>query len=338
MKLEDVKKIYVERGKIFFAAIELTQHCNFKCRHCYCTDKHADNLPLKNQLEIIDKLADADCFLLSLTGGEILTHKNFAEIYTFAKQKGFLVDLVTNASLLTENHIALFKELPPNNISITLYGTSVEEYQAFTGDGDNFHKVMRALKLLSKNNFKFFLRTVATKTFQRSLWLGRFEALAAKFGADFRYDPIIFPKTSGEQLPLDECLSAAHIVELEKNNPLRKNAWIKLFKEDAAFNWRCKAGINSLTVDYKGDAFVCGLYRKNPVSILAHDITTVLNHLRQIHEQHLKIVESNSCSQCGLRRICKWCPAYSLLYNHNDEDKIKFFCDLAEARQKNFGG
>lgn len=337
MKLENIRKKYVEKGKIFFASIELTQNCNFRCKHCYCTDKQSEDLSLQNHLDIIDKLNGIDCFLLSLTGGEILTNKNFFEIYRFAKEKGFLIDLVTNASLLTEKHIELFKELPPNNISITIYGTTEQEYREFTGSAKNFHKVINALELLRKNNFKFFLRTVAAKTFEESLKLGRFDELAESFNADFRYDPIIFPKTSGEKSPLDECLTVKQIIELEKENSLRKAAWEKIFKNSEPFNWKCRAGTNSMAIDYRGNAFVCGLYRNAPLSILDNDMETVLNHLRKIHERHVEIIEANYCSQCNLRRICKWCPAYSLVYNRNETDKIKFFCDLAEARLKNFG-
>lgn len=337
MNIEHIKQMYIERDKIFFASIELTQNCNFRCKHCYCTDKQSNNLPLKKHLEIIDKLSSIDCFLLSFTGGEILTSKNFIEIYKYAKEKGFLVDLVTNASLLTEEHIAVFKELPPHNISITIYGTSEQEYRDFSGNGKNFYKVIHALELLSKNNFHFFLRTVATKTFEQSLRLGRFEELARKFGTDFRYDPIIFPKTSGEKSPLNECLSVDQIIELEKENSLRRNSWQKIIGTITPFHWKCRAGINSLAVDYKGNAFVCGLYRKNPISFFDNNIKDILKHLREIHEGHIKIMRTNHCSQCNLRRICKWCPAYSLVYNHNETEKVTFFCELSEARVKHFG-
>lgn len=337
MNVEKIKQKYIEHNKIFFASIELTQNCNFRCKHCYCTDKKSDDLPLRSHIDIIDKLSGIDCFLLSLTGGEILTNKNFVEIYKFAKEKGFLIDLVTNASLLTKEHIELFKELPPNNISITIYGTSEQEYREFTGSGNNFYKVTAALELLHKNNFKFFLRTVATKTFEKSLKLGHFEELAGKFNVDFRYDPIIFPKTSGERSPLGECLTVKQIIELEKENSLRKNAWKKIFKESKPFNWKCRAGINSMAIDYKGNAFVCGLCRNEPISVLNNDMETVLNHLRRIHERHVDIIETNHCSQCNLRQFFKWCPVYSLLYNRNETDKIDFFCDLTEARLKNFG-
>ena len=68
------------------------------------------------------------CLFLNFTGGEIFTYKNFIEIYTYAKNKGFIIDLLTNASLIDNRLITVFKNLPPNSIAVTLYGTNEEDY------------------------------------------------------------------------------------------------------------------------------------------------------------------------------------------------------------------
>ena len=62
----------------------------------------------------------------------------------------------TNANILKYLH----KELPPNNISITIYGTSEQEYREFTGSGNNFYKVTAALECCRKINLiSFFVRS-----------------------------------------------------------------------------------------------------------------------------------------------------------------------------------
>ena len=337
MKLEEIKKWFVDHDRLYSVSLELTQNCNFQCKHCYCSEKNESTMPFENWKVIIDKIFDTGCLFISFTGGEILTHKDFREIYSYAKQKGFLIDLLTNGSLINKSYVSLFKELPPRNISITIYGTNEEEYQHFTGYGANFNKVINSLALLKDKGISFSLRTLATKTLFNSLRLRNFEKIAAKFNVAFRYDPIIFPKTSGDCTPLKECLSINHIMDLEKNNESRRVAWKKIINSSDSFKWKCRAGINSFSVDYKGDVFVCGLYRKNPISILENDIETVLKHLKAIHEEHVKIINENECAKCEMRYICKWCPAYSNIYNNGNEiNKIKFFCDLSKARLNSF--
>ena len=102
-------------------SFELTFRCNLRCVHCYC------NLPLNDQdaiekeltseevLHIFDQIAEAGCLWLLLTGGEPLVRKDFLEIYTYAKKKGFLITLFNNSmnhnlilGCYTEHHISCF--------------------------------------------------------------------------------------------------------------------------------------------------------------------------------------------------------------------------------------
>lgn len=337
MKLDEIKKWYIENKKVYFASIELTQKCNFRCKHCYCTDKCQPNLDLESYKRIIDKIYDTGCLFLNFTGGEIFTNRDFIDIYLYAKNKGFIIDLLTNISLLSPEILSVLQEYPPNCIAVTIYGTNPHEYGEFTGDDSNYFKVMEALRQLKQNNIHFVLRTVATKTYYSSLFAGQFQNIADRFHSTFKYDPIVFPQTSGNRTPLEVCLSSDEIVSLESQSAERAAAWKNEITNNHEFKWSCKAGFNSFSVDCKGDAYICGLYRERPISILQHSTEEVLTHLRKIHDEHLKIVASNECSQCVNRKICKWCPAYSRIYNGNDDSKIPFFCDLASKRVKVFG-
>lgn len=337
MNINEIKNYYIQKDKIYFASIELTQNCNFKCRHCYCTDKGCLNMSVDSYKIIIDKLYDIGCLFLNFTGGEIFTNKDFIDIYLYAKNKGFIIDLLTNISLLNDSILSVFKQYPPNSIAITLYGSNPHEYEEFTGDADNYNKVMTALKTLKENHIHFVLRSVAAKSYYHSLCCGDFQKIAEDLNTSFKYEPIIFPQTSGDKSPLKECLSPFEIVQLENLSVVRRNAWIEEMQKTTPFTWSCRAGFHSLAIDHKGNAYICGLFRKNPISILDNDIFTVTQHLRKIHSHHIEIMNNNECHDCKNRRICKWCPAYSLIYNNNEHEKIPFFCELATERVKMFG-
>lgn len=337
MNFEQIKQWYIERDLIFYASFEITQNCNFDCKHCYCPDKKTKILTFEDAKKIIDKLYDIGCFLLILTGGEILTCEYFKELYIYAKEKGFLIDLMTNGSLINEEIVSVFKKYPPHSVSVTVYGTSEEDYQIFTGNRNNFKKVMCGLEQLKQNNVEFNIRTVATKSLYNSIKNGSFDLLAERLKVPFRYDPIIFPKISGDKNPLNECLSPEEIVQLEKLNELRTNKWKCLIEDTTSFQWKCRAGVNSLCIDYKGNAHVCGLYREKGISFIRENIDDIRAHLKDVHEFHEYIIDNSECSICRFRKICKWCPAYSNVYNGNETEKIPFFCKLAKARSGCFG-
>src|SRR2546427_12463078 len=86
-------------------SLEVTRRCPLECQHCYNNlamgDLAARNRELsKEEYEVIlTDLADMGVIWLLFTGGEIFARKDFFDIYTCAKQKGFLITLFTNGIL-----------------------------------------------------------------------------------------------------------------------------------------------------------------------------------------------------------------------------------------------
>ncbi len=119
-------------------SIEVTRRCPLECQHCY------NNLPMGDQdarnremtkeehFRMLDELVEMGCFWLLYTGGEIFARKDFLEIYTYAKQKGFLITLFTNGTLINERIADYLVEWPPFAIEITLYGRTKETYEQLT--------------------------------------------------------------------------------------------------------------------------------------------------------------------------------------------------------------
>src|SRR3954467_6133908 len=97
-------------------AIEVTRRCPLACVHCYNNLPMADHeassteLTLAEHCRILDELAEAGCLWLLFTGGEIFARRDFLDIYTHAKKKGFLITLFTNGTLITPrvaDHLAV---------------------------------------------------------------------------------------------------------------------------------------------------------------------------------------------------------------------------------------
>ena len=143
-----------QTGTPLSGTFELTSRCTLDCKMCYIHKKQQDaeilekEKPTKWWLDLAKKAQESGMLLLLLTGGEPMLREDFDEIYLTCKKMGLLVTINTNATLIDEKKIQLFKENPPQRVNITLYGTSRETYGNLCGVPQAYDKVVWAIKAL----------------------------------------------------------------------------------------------------------------------------------------------------------------------------------------------
>lgn len=81
----------------------ITTSCNCKCYFCKVWRKPIIEPTLEQALHTVDILNEMGCYSLSITGGEPLLYPHIAEVVNYAHEKGFIVQINTNGSLLAEN-------------------------------------------------------------------------------------------------------------------------------------------------------------------------------------------------------------------------------------------
>jgi len=211
-------------------SIEITQRCNNKCVHCY------NNLPLKDQAarqkelscteycRILDQIVEAGCLWLLLSGGEIFARKDVLDIYTYARQKGLLVTLFTNGTLITPEIADYLVKWRPFSIEITLYGKTQQTYEKITGIPGSFDRCMQGIRLLQERGLPLKLKTMAITHNKHEIWdMKRF--VENELGLDFKFDAIINPRFDCSQSPLEVRLTPAEVVELDLKDPVRIADW-----------------------------------------------------------------------------------------------------------------
>src|SRR5258706_7500926 len=184
-------------------SIEMTRRCPLECKHCYNNLPMGD-LPARNRelskeehFQLIDQLVEVGAFWLLYTGGEIFARKDFLEIYTYAKQKGFLVTLFTNGTLITEKIADYLVEWPPFAIEITLYGRTKETYEALTQIPGSYERCLRGIKLLREKGLPLKLKTVATSINKHEIFA--MKQFADDLGVEFKFDGQINPRIDCSQ-------------------------------------------------------------------------------------------------------------------------------------------
>lgn len=146
----------VQRHVPSSATIEVSHRCPLECVHCYNNLPMSDVDAMRAELSydehcrMLDELAEAGCLWLLFTGGEIFARKDFLDIYTYAKKKGFLITLFTNGNLITPKIADYLVEWRPFSIEITLYGATRETYERLTGLPGSYDRCMRGIGLLGR--------------------------------------------------------------------------------------------------------------------------------------------------------------------------------------------
>src|SRR5215207_4097394 len=97
---------------------EITPRCNLRCHFCYVAldPYRGPYLTTAEARRVIDVIERAGVLWLTLTGGEIFSRRDFTEIYEYALDKGMLVTLYTNATMVTEEIAELLSATPPFSV------------------------------------------------------------------------------------------------------------------------------------------------------------------------------------------------------------------------------
>jgi MoaA/NifB/PqqE/SkfB family radical SAM enzyme len=179
--------------------IELTRRCNHHCRHCYNNLPAGDSKALAEELNtdellrILDELAASGCVWLLFTGGEILLRPDFPEIYVYAKERGFLITLFTNGTLITPQLADELARRRPFSIEITLYGATPETYERVTGVPGSFSRCLQGISHLRDHGLPLKLKSMVLTLNRQEVW--DMKRLADEdLGLPFRFDAMLNPR------------------------------------------------------------------------------------------------------------------------------------------------
>lgn len=343
-----------QEHKLFSFDLELTARCNNNCRHCYINLPQGDELSRKKELtfseikSIVDQAVSLGAVWCLLTGGEPLLREDFFEIYLYLKKKGLLVSIFSNATLINLKHIALFKQYPPRDIEVTVYGVTGETCESLTRRKGSFNEFIRGLELLLKNGVKVRFKAMAVRSNVHEL------PLIAQFCRErtkdyFRFDPFLHLRFDGnikrnEEIK-SERLTPKEIVNIEQADSerygaLKKNCDQLINHELEHFNcnhlFHCGTGQGSFSVSYDGFFRLCSsLWHPDCIydlkkGSLAHALNNFVSGVRDLRSSSKDFLEK--CRKCALVNLCIWCPAHAYLETKQMDTPVEYFCQVAHAR------
>jgi len=317
----------------FAGQIAITCRCNLHCVHCYSAGISAREQDKERWTNIISQLAGEGCLFLVMTGGEPLLRDDFSEIYSHAVEKGILVTVFTNLTMLNRGHVSMFKEYIPQEVETTLLGAKKETHDFFTGVTGSFEKTIQGIHDLLDNGIRVSLKTILMKG--NSEEAAGVQKIAEKFGINFRLDGLVFASLTGNKTPLSYRIEPSEIIRMEMSDEGRLTEWKSYYskfgdvsKDEPLF--RCSAGETCFYIDPG-----CFL---NPCVMVPYVRVDTAGGFRKAWDEVGRIVksfelpESSPCNGCKYKGICGYCPGIFHLEGTTAESPPEFLCELGKTR------
>lgn len=333
------KKAFQERIPLT-GNLDLTHRCNLNCIHCYTGSGKSGTgegeLDTGQWLDIIDQITRAGCLNLVITGGDPMLRPDFPTIYTRAKEKGLLVTVFTNGTLITREIRDLFADLPPRAVEITIYGSGPHTHNHITGVDGSFTKTMTGLDHLAGLGITTRLKTILMKLNVDDFF--EMEKLARDREMKFRFDAGLFPTLQGNKSPLKLRINVEKAIELEFSDPNRINEWKAYLSRVTTLPttdslYQCGAGRTHFHIDPQGILKPCLLVEDPIYDLKEGDFKTGWDRVisRIIYK---KASTDYSCQTCDKRALCGMCPGFFKLENGNEEEHSQFLCAMGHSRNK----
>ena len=315
--MEEVGARALELGIPLSVQLDLTYRCNERCIHCYLDHDDHGEMTTSEITDLLDQLADAGVFFLTLSGGEILMRKDFFEILEYARALMFCVKLKTNAVLIREREAERIRSLSVNAVQISIYSHRPEVHDAITKIPGSLARSVKAIRFLKACGLKVTIANVLMlQNFQDYLGV---RALAAELGVEASIDPTITPKMDGDRSLVALNIDSTALASVFRDSSLVGN--VDEFcappaaADDADLDASpCSAGHTACYVSPYGDVYPCVQFPLPSGNVRQTRFLDIWRHSPQLDEvRSITARDLPSCSVCTHVASCTRCPGLAYM-------------------------
>jgi radical SAM protein with 4Fe4S-binding SPASM domain len=297
--------------------LDLTYRCNERCVHCYLDHDDHGEMTTAEIKNLLDQMADAGVFYLTISGGEILMRRDFFEILEHARARTFCVKLKTNGVLIRKKEAERIRSLGVESIQVSIYSHRPEVHDAITKRPGSLKQSIDAIRLLRGHGIHIIMANVLMV--QNVHDYSGVKALAAELGAQFIIDPTITPMMDGDRSVLSLNVDEAALREVFQNEDLVGN--VEEFcappqgaDEDALNSLPCSAGHTACYVSPYGDVYPCVQFPLPSGNVRRTKFVDIWRYSPQLNEvRSIRLRDMPTCSQCTHGGTCTRCPGLAFL-------------------------
>lgn len=325
--------------------LELLPICNMNCDMCYIRLSRTE-MEKKGRMRTADEwismgeeMERAGVLFLLLTGGEPLLFPDFRRLYLSLRERGIILTVNTNGTLIDADWAAFFGENKPRRINITLYGADDRAYETLCHYPGGFEKTVQGIRLLKERGVDVKINGSVTKSNRNDM--EKIYAIGRELGAPVHMDTYMLPGIHERKLPfeaqsrLEPEEAAAAEMEMLRNemNPedLRmyvRQMLLQIKKEGNVYSEgiTCMAGNCSFAVNWQGEMRPCVTLEEPSVPVFE---TGFESAWQQISEKVKAYRVNEKCRQCRLRPVCKTCVASARLETGEYDGLPEYLCRYA---------
>jgi AdoMet-dependent heme synthase len=297
--------------------LDLTYRCNEQCVHCYLDHDDHGEMTTAEIKRLLEEMAEAGVFILTLSGGEIFLRKDFFEILEHARSLTFCVKLKTNAVLIREAQAARLRELGVESIQISIYSYRPEVHDAITKLPGSLRRSINAIRFLKSQGLKVVIANVLMTENMQDYHGVR--ALADELGTGYTLDPTITPMMDGDRSILDLNAGESALRSLFRDETVVGNADQfcappRAPDEDSMGALPCSAGHSACYVSPYGEFYPCVQFPLSCGNVRQQRFIDIWRDSEQLKEvRSIRLRDLSSCSQCAHGSSCTRCPGLAFM-------------------------
>jgi radical SAM protein with 4Fe4S-binding SPASM domain len=297
--------------------LDLTYRCNEQCVHCYLDHDDHGEMSTVEIKHLLEEMAEAGVFILTLSGGEIFMRKDFFEILEHARALTFCIKLKTNAVLVREKQAARLRDLGVESIQVSIYSHRPEVHDAITKVPGSLRRSLDAIRFLRQQGLKVVMANVLmTENLHDHHGV---RALAEELGANYTLDPTITPMMDGDRSILELKADVSDLRTLFHDesyvgNPEEFCAPPPTPTEDSMDSLPCSAGHTGAYVSPYGEFYPCVQFPLSCGNVRQQRFIDIWQNSKQLKEvRSIRLRDLSSCSQCAHGGTCTRCPGLAFL-------------------------
>src|SRR5438270_5581508 len=298
--------------------LDLTYRCNERCVHCYLDHHDHGEMTTAEIKDLLDQMAEAGVFYLTISGGEILMRRDFFQILEHARLRTFCIKLKTNGILIRKQEADRIKNLGVETVQISIYSHISEVHDAITKLPGSLKQSLEAIRRLRAHGIHVIMANVLMV--QNVHDYAGVRALAAELGAQFIMDPTITPMMDGDRSILNLNVDEAALREVFRNESL-VGGNIEEFcapplapGDDDMDQLPCSAGHTACYVSPYGDVYPCVQFPLPSGNVRRMKFVDIWRDSPQLHEvRSINLRDMPSCSKCTHGGTCTRCPGLAYL-------------------------
>ena len=317
--MQDMGARAVRLGIPLGVQVDLTYRCNERCVHCYLDHDDHGELTLAEISGLLDQLAEAGVFFLTISGGEIFLRPDLFDILAHARRLLFAVKIKTNAILIRQEQARRLADLNLDGVQISVYSDKPEVHDGITLVRGSLERSLAAARLLRAAGVKVTFANVLMR--QNAGDYLAVKALAEEMGAGFNVDPTITPMMDGDRSILALNIAHSNLEQVFRDTDVVDDVNEFCAPPEGPFDAKdafdripCSAGHSSCYISPYGDVYPCVQFPLPSGNIRTTKFIDIWKESPQLAEvRSISLADLHGCSSCSNQPGCSRCPGLAYM-------------------------